>query len=251
VRRERALKRFGPKPAVALIDPPAVLSDWPLGQFDECAAALVRSSGLASRAALRSWQGVLTHDVVALLAPSAKRADHYRLFDGAGISIGAVVVRRSRWSPRLITDKTIQFVDCTGRAFVVDWWSSKATTAFSGETSAMAREGGTWRVLGRSSADHAGRWLLGDACGELLAWADRRRKGSLLNPAGQPLARLGEASTRWTWPWRRPPDGYSRACVVAFDRACNPDTRALALSAMMCAEIQWLEDLNVDLDFGD
>jgi hypothetical protein len=234
-----------------MIDPAELLSEWPLGQFDQSAAVLVRSSGLATRAASRSWQGVLAHDVVAILQPSTKRADHYRLFDGAGISIGAVVVRRSRRSPHLIKDKTIQFVDCTGRVFVVDWWSSKTTTAFSGETSAMARDGGTWRVLGRCSADHAGRWLLGDARGELLAYTDRRNKGSLLNPAGQPLARLGQASTAWTWPWRRPPDGYSRARVIAFNRACTPDTRALALSAVMCAEIQWLEDLSVDLDFGD
>jgi hypothetical protein len=249
VGRDGGQKRFRSKPPVPLIDPAAVLSDWPLGRFDEAAAALVRSSGLATRAAMPSAQGVLGHDVVALLEPVTKRADHYRLFDGAGISIGAVVVRRSRWSPRLITDKTIQFVDCTGRAFVVDWWSSKATTPFSGETSAMARAGATWRVLGRCSVNHAGRWLLGDASGELLAWTDRRCKGSLMNPAGRPLARLGEASTAWTWPWRRPSDGYATACVVAFDRACTADTRTLALSAVMCAEIQRLEDLDVELDF--
>ncbi len=251
MKRDSGQTRFGPKPPVPLIDPDAVLSGWPLGRFDESAAALIRSSGLATRAEPPSSQGVIAHDVVAILEPSAKRADHYRLFDGAGISIGAVVARRSRWFPRLITDKTIQFVDCTGRPFVVDWWSSKATTAFSGETSAMAREGGSWRVLGRCSADHAGRWLVGDIRGELLACTDRRRKGLLLGPAGQVLARLGEASTPWTWPWRRASDGYSMARVVAFDRACNPDTRALALSAVMCAEIQRLEDLDVDLDFGD
>jgi hypothetical protein len=246
VGRDGLRRRLRSKPPVPTIDPAEVLMDWPLGRFDESAAALVRSSGLATGAVAQAWQGVLTHDVVAILEPSAKRADHYRLFDGTGISIGAVVARRSRFYPHLIKDKTIQFVDCTGRAFVVDWWSSKMTTVCSGETSAVVRDAVDGRVLGRCSADDGGRWLLGDVHGQLVAYTDKRSSGLLQNPAGARLAALDVVGMRWTWPWRRQQVGYRRARVVAFDPACTRLARALALSAMMCAEVQALEDLTAD-----
>jgi hypothetical protein len=247
VGRELLRSWFGPREPLPPIDPAEVLARWPLGQVDASASLLISASGLAVDSAAFPAHGVLAHDVVAILEPSG-RADHYRLFDGTGVAIGAVIARRQRGlPPRLVKDHMIQFVDDTGRPFILDWWPSKPATLFGGETSGLVRKGGTWDVLGRCSADDKGRWRLEDAPGRLVAYTEARSEELLLSPSGHPLARLGRAGFGLRWPWRHQRNGYSGARVIAFDRACDVPTRALALAAAMCEQVQSLEDLTVDI----